>query len=142
MSQPAVPRCAVPAPLCRPPRLLGRGEGRLPRVHVRVAALFGLQYEAAAAVQIDAAGRAVGQRHRFFEHVRVRRVVGRGRMRPLDLQHVAQLGEEELVVGALRRSGGLPAGDEGGDGGRLVGHSWKDSLAMGLRRCSVGGEVI
>ena len=89
-----------------------------------IATLLGLQHEAAAAVEVNAAGRAVGQRHRFLEDIGVGSLVGRGWIGAVHLQHVAQLGEERLAVGALGRAGGTPARDEGGNEGRLVGHNY------------------
>ena len=64
-----------------------------------------------------------GQRHGFLEDVGVlgfgrRRGVGRGH-----IQHRAQLGQEKLIVGPLRRAGRVPAGDEALEGGvGVVGH--------------------
>ena len=81
-----------------------------------VAALLGLEHEPAAAVQVDAANRAMRQRHGLLEDVGVVRLVVHRRVRPRQVERIAQLGEEELVIGALGRAGGGPAGDEGGKG--------------------------
>ena len=114
VSHAAVPRTAVPR-FARLQPALGFLRKRRPRLGP-VAALLGLQHEAAAAVQVDALGGAVGQRHGLLEDIGVVGAVGRGRIGARDVEDVAQLGKEELVVGALGRAGGLPARDEGVNG--------------------------
>jgi len=77
-----------------------------------VTALPGLQHEAAAAVEVDPFGGAMRQRHGLLEDIGVVGSVGHRRIRPRDIEDVAQLRKEELVVGALGRAGGFPARDE------------------------------
>jgi hypothetical protein len=61
-----------------------------------------------------------------LEDIGVVRRVGLRRFGLGQVEQVAQLGDEKLVVGALRSAGGLPAGDEVfdgvGDGGHRAGH--------------------
>ena len=81
-----------------------------------VAALFGLQHEAAAAVEVDPLRCTMRQRHGLLEDIGVVGPVGCGGVRARDVEDIAQLGKEELVVGVLGRAGGLPACDEGLNG--------------------------
>ena len=70
-------------------------------------ALLGFEDEAAALVEVDAAGAggavAVMKGDAALEDVGVVGVVGRGRVGPRNAEQIAELGEEELVVGTLRR---------------------------------------
>ena len=90
----------------------------------RIRALLGLQHEALAPVEVDAAGTggaiAVVESHGAFEDIGIGGIVRQGRVRPRHAQHIAQLGKEKLIVGAFGRARFLPAGDEsGGVGGRV-----------------------
>ena len=86
-----------------------------------VAPLLGLQHEAPLLVEVDPAGAreggAVAEGDGPLEDVGVVPIVGLGRFGARDPEEVAQFGEEELVVGALGRAGGLPAAEEIGYGG-------------------------
>ena len=101
---------------------MGTQHGLVPARGVeRAAGLLGLEHEGAAAVEVDEAvvGAAVGlaHHHAALEHVGVvARVVASG-VGARQAEEFAQLGEEELVVGALAAAGVLPAGDEGVEGG-------------------------
>lgn len=73
----------------------------------------------AAFVQIDAAGgvRAVAGRggekgDGLFEDIGVAAIIRPGGVGPGDVRHVAEFGEEPLIVGPLGRAGGGPAMDE------------------------------
>jgi hypothetical protein len=50
--------------------------------------------------------------HRPLEDISIFVVIGRGGIGPRDAEHIAQLRDEKLVVGTLRRSGVFPAVDE------------------------------
>lgn len=82
-------------------------------------ALFGLQDEATALVEVDAArtGRAVAvvEGHAPLEDVGVVPIVGRGGFRARRVEEIAEFGQKELAVGPLRRPGGFPAFYEGFD---------------------------
>ena len=58
----------------------------------------------------------LAQRHGLLKDIGIVGFVRRGRIGARDIEDVAQLGKEELVVGALGRAGGLPARDEGLNG--------------------------
>ena len=103
------------APFARLQPALGFLRKRRPRLGP-VAALLGLQHEAAAAIEVDALRCTMRQRHGFLEDIGVVGPVGCGGVRARDVEEVAQLRKEELVVGALGRAGGLPACDEGVNG--------------------------
>lgn len=88
----------------------------------RVAALLGFKDEVGAAVEVDAALRGgaveVVEGDGFFEDVGVAVVFSAGGIGAGNVEEVAELGEEELVVGALGGSGLTPAlGEAGGEGG-------------------------
>ena len=140
--------------------LPGGHEGALPRARAAhavaralpggfgVGALLGFEDEVAAPVQVYAAQRGVGrvaEADAFLEHEGV--VVGASRRGPgpLDAQHVAEFGQEKLVVGALGGLRGLPAGNEssnGSDGGRGDGGGLQSMLRegeIGGWRLAVGG---
>ncbi len=115
-------RTAVPHPFaCR----LG---GLQPTVYSRnpwrISALLGFQYETLAPIEVDAAGAggavAVLEGHGAFEDIGIGGIIRRGGVRPRHTQHVAQFREEELVVGAFRRTRLLPAGDESGGIGEVL----------------------
>ena len=79
--------------------------------------LLGLQYEAAALVEVDAQGRgqglALAALHAAFEDVVVVGGLVAGGMRGLDAYRLAELREEHLVVGALGASARhAPFGDK------------------------------
>jgi hypothetical protein len=84
------------------------------------AALFGFEDEAAAFIEIDAAGAgsavAVVEVNGAFKDVGVLRIVGNGGIGTGDAEDVAEFGEEELVIGAFGCAGVLPAADEGRGG--------------------------
>jgi hypothetical protein len=84
-----------------------------------VAALLGFEREAAALVEIDAAGAAgavgVAEGDGALEDVGVAGVVGLARVRTRDVQEIAEFREEELIVGALGGGRALSARYEGGD---------------------------
>jgi len=66
--------------------------------------LFGLEYEAASFVEIDAAGtlrEEVSELDGLFKGVAVERVVGLGGIGTREFEVVAEFGEEKLVVGAF-----------------------------------------
>ena len=87
---------------------------------VLVRALFGLEDEAPALVQVDVAGGggavAVVEDDASLEDVGVLVVFGLGGFGPLDAEDGAEFGEEKLVVGAFGRARGPPPGDECVDG--------------------------
>jgi len=106
-------------------------EGKLGLLDGGGGVLFGLEDEAAAAVEVDAAGggAAVGvvERHGALEDVGVGLGVGAGGIGARHLQHVAQLGEEELVVGAFGSLRAGPTLDKGVEGrGNGLGHGARD----------------
>ena len=90
--------------------------------------LLRFEHEAAALVAIDEAvalrAVAVRELHAALEHVGVVAGVVARRVGLGHAEQVAELADEELVVGALGAGGGVPAGDEGVDGGHAggVGH--------------------
>jgi hypothetical protein len=55
---------------------------------------------------------AVRERHGLLEHVAVVAFVGLRRIGSRYIQHIAQLGQKELVVGAFGSAAAAPAGDE------------------------------
>ena len=73
-----------------------------PALLVGLAALLGLQHEGVAAVEVDAAGRAVAPLHRPLENVVVGFGARAGGIGPRHADDVAQLRQEERVVGPLR----------------------------------------
>jgi hypothetical protein len=79
-------------------------------------ALFRLQDKAPSLVQIDPPRRVravqIVEQHVALEDVRIAGVVLDRRLRPGDLQHVAQFGEEKLIVGPFRAAGVRPTLDE------------------------------
>ncbi len=80
-----------------------------------VGALLGFQHEAAAFVEVDAAGAlfsAVGEGDGALEHVLVVGGVVGGGVGARDIEEVAEVLQEKAVVGALGPAGGLPAGSE------------------------------
>lgn len=85
-------------------------------------ALFGLEHEMPAPVEIDeaAAAGAIGgdAGDGALEDIAVFRRIGRGGIGPRHVEEVAELAEEEGVIGPLGGAGGLPAGDEQVDGVR------------------------
>ena len=89
-----------------------------------VAPLFGLQDEASALVEIDAAraDRAVSARKYdgAFEDVQIEPVVVPRRIWAIDTNQIAQFRQEKLTVRPLPGTGGLPAGNESGR--RIDGH--------------------
>ena len=93
----------------------------------RVGALFRFQYEAAALVQVDEVAGTLGAGHHLLEHVGVGGLVGRGGIGLGHVQHLAQLQQEGLGIGALGRAGELPLGEEGLEVGDVVGggHGWR-----------------
>ena len=93
------------------PTLLGSESQLMTRLLI---ALFGAQAFGAIGLADDDAA---------LEHVGVVAGVVPRRVGPRQTEDLAQLGEEELVVGALAAAGALPAGDEGveGGGGERVG---------------------
>ena len=106
--------------------IVGAQHGLVPaRAVERAAGLLGLADEAAAAVEVDEAvvGAAVGlaDDDAALEHVGVVAGVVPRRVGARQTEDLAQLGEEELVVGALAAAGALPAGDEGVEGGGVGG---------------------
>jgi hypothetical protein len=80
------------------------------------AALFGLQDETTALVEIDKASagktRGVTKRYGALEDVVILAIVRHGGVWPRDLQVVAQLGEEECVVRPFRCGRVLPPFNE------------------------------
>ncbi|HEV7402340.1 MAG TPA: hypothetical protein VGO11_05415 [Chthoniobacteraceae bacterium] len=86
---------------------------------------LGLEDEAAALVEIDAAGAGgavlVMKGDAALEDVGVGGIVGVRGIGLRDAEQRAEFGEEEGVVGALGGSGVLPAGDEVLDGGLVHG---------------------
>ena len=93
--------------------------------------LLGFEHEAAALVTVDEAEalRAVAMRelHAALEHVGVVAGVVAGGVGFGRAEQVAQLGDEELVVGALRARSSDPAGDEGlGTRGVVCRHALDD----------------
>ena len=80
--------------------------------------LLGFQDVAAALVEVDAPGARGAVRviegDAALEDVSVVGVVGPGRIWSRDAEEVAELGEEELVVCALRSPRGAPTGNEAG----------------------------
>ncbi len=87
--------------------------------------LFRFEDETAAAVEVDLADgdAAIGvvERDGAFEDVGVFSAVGAGGIGVRESEQVAELGEEEILVGTLRALGVGPAGDKSGDG--IVGHA-------------------
>jgi hypothetical protein len=88
--------------------------------------LLRLQHEGAAPVAVDEAvgfaAVAVAEAHAALEDVGVvARVVAR-RVGPRQAEQLGELADEELVVGALRAAGGLPAGNEALDAFVCHGH--------------------
>jgi hypothetical protein len=85
---------------------------------VRVGALFRLQNEAAAFVQIDEADgvpiAAVEQDGLALEHVLIALRIARLRVRMRNSEHVAEIEQEGVFVRPLRGGGILPFGREGG----------------------------
>ena len=79
----------------------------------------GVQHEIHAAVEIDVAAVdgafGVVDIHAAFEDVGVFLRIGPGRLGAGQVEQLAQLGEEKLVVGALLAAGVAPAVDEGFD---------------------------
>ncbi len=71
--------------------------------------LFRFEDERAALVEINASGTgravAVLKRHRLFKDVSILVFVGFGWFGSRDFEYVAEFGEENLVVGALCRTG-------------------------------------
>ncbi len=103
---------------------LGDG-GERPGVLLLLDALLGLEDEAAALVEIDAAGAGgavlMMKGDAALEDVGVGGIVGLRGVRLRDAEERAELGEEEGVVGALGGSGFLPARDEVLNGGVVHG---------------------
>jgi hypothetical protein len=88
-------------------RLPGRAQGR---AGIPIGALLGLQYEAAALVEVDEVAGIRNARYGLFKYVGVGLfIVGLG-LRPLHLQDVAQLVKERVRVGTLGATAGLPLG--------------------------------
>lgn len=89
-----------------------------------VAALFGFEDEAAAFVEVDAAGGGgavgVAEGDGAFEDVGVGSEIARGGLGAGDVEEVGEFGKEELVVSAFSGGGGLPAGYEGGGHRRVL----------------------
>ena len=83
------------------------------------AALLGFEHKAVMAIEIDkaGAGRAVGvvEPYGVLEHVSVAIDLAAGGIRVRQAERVAQLDQEQLVVGPLRRRRVLPARNECGD---------------------------
>ena len=106
-------RAVSPFPLRPALLLLGRQERRF---LLLLDALFRFQHKAPALVQIDAPRRVrpvqVVEQHVAFKDVRIPAVVLDRRLRPRDFQHVAQLGQEQLVIGPLRAAGFGPPRDK------------------------------
>ncbi len=96
-------------------------------------ALFGFEDEVVAAVEVDeiGGGGAVGcgDGDGAVEDVVVFGVVGGGGVGMGELEEVAEFGEEELVVGAFGAAGGVPAGEEDGEGEWGGGHGVRDFMA-------------
>lgn len=101
-------------------------------------ALLGLEDEAAALVEIDAAGAGgavlMMKGDAALEDVGVVGVVGVRGVRARDAEEIAQLGEKEGVVGALGGAGALPASDEVLNGGLVHG---ADGSTAGVRGVSL-----
>ena len=96
-----------------------------------LARLLGFQDEAAALVKIDAAGTddAVGRLplHRAFEYVVVLLGGGSGGIGAGHAEHIAELGQEQGVIGAfLAAFAALPTRDEslGPSGGAVIPSGW------------------
>ena len=94
--------------------------------------MLGLQHEAAAAVEINAADGAMRQRRRLLENVGVGALVGRGGRGALNLQHVGQLAEEELIIGALGRARSGPARHKGSHVRRMSGWQFDGQVLVNL----------
>jgi hypothetical protein len=86
-----------------------------------------------------------------FEDVFVVGVVGAGGVGERDVEDGAQFGEEELIVGALRAAGGVPAGDEmfnrvGCRGSRWSAHSaapgWNEVMGGIISPVGAIGETV
>jgi hypothetical protein len=79
--------------------------------------MLGLEHETAALVQVNEPGTgfavAVLERDRPLEDVGILAVVGRCRIGVGDVDQIAQLGNEKLVVGAFCRARAFPAFDKG-----------------------------
>ena len=103
----------------------------------RVGALLGFQHEAAALVEVDAAGALLGpvvEGDGALQHVLVLGGVVGGRVGPGHAQQVAEVLQEQAVVGALGAAGVLPAGREVGvsqDRNSLWGRKPEDSGIRG-----------
>ena len=121
----------VPGPVGAAPALAGRGQRRQRKLADDLVAgalqprLFGFEDEAAALVEVDArvGDGAVPVRllDDPFEHVVVAPRRRAGRLRPGQIEHVAQLDQEQGVVGALLPAlAAAPARDEDGDAGGIA----------------------
>ena len=81
-----------------------------------VAALLGFQHETAAFVQVDVVRRRgavqVLQEDSFVDHILVGALVGLARLWAGHVQVVAEFGQKQRVVRALRRRGLLPTSDK------------------------------
>ena len=85
--------------------LFGRGVNEfLPLAAHRVglAALLSLQHEGVAAIEVDPPGRAICPSHRALEHIVVLFGDGAGRLGSGHADNVAQLRQEQGIVGAFR----------------------------------------
>jgi len=89
-----------------------------------IAALLGLEHEAAALVEVDASGGrgAVGvlEGDGALEDIGVLGGFGLGWVGPRQVEPIAEFGEEKLAVGAFTCAGMFPALDEGVDQGRYA----------------------
>ncbi len=89
----------------------------VPDAALRIAALFGLQDEAVALVEIDEVGGGgaveLFEDHRFINHIGVRLLVRGAGLRSRNLDEVAQLRQEECVIGTFRGGRSIPSGYEG-----------------------------
>ena len=79
--------------------------------------VLGFQHECAATVKINVAPGfgtvAVAESHPAFEHVGIGAIIRAGRFRCRQFEQCRQLGQEQLIVGALATVGALPACDKG-----------------------------